>query len=251
MHQRTLSHVASGLEPRSARAGSRTSGEGSPSKAPRAPVQQTAAAQLLRHNLTTPEKRTLKRIEALRRLLHRPSEADDGDSAATRTDRDTLGARIFDHLRIDRGLAGNVPVDDYALLAGRLVDDAFKDVAAATLVGAYLREVGATQRGSVTPERVKRALMILNDALYDHDRGNAPIPSGVRELKLEKRDGGLQIVAHLRVGATEASALEALLLELQRAGFEDVVVRAAAPLVATAAAAGRGPKSPATLSFSR
>ena len=244
--QNTLSHVvANAVEPRTARAGSRTSGEGSAvrqarQQAVRAPVRQTATAQLLRHNLTAPEKKTLKRIEALRRALH-AGVHDDGMPI----DRDSLGARIFDHLRIDRGLAGNVPADDYAVLAGRLLDPDRSAVPAATVVGDYLREVGATERGSATPERVKRALQILNDALYDHDRAQAPIPSAVRELKLEKRDGGLQIVAHLRVGATEATALDALTFELSRAGFADIMVRTAAAPTATAT------KTVATVSLTR
>ncbi|MDP2345945.1 MAG: hypothetical protein Q8O67_33705 [Deltaproteobacteria bacterium] len=242
MQQNTLGNVATGSsgvggEPRTARAGSRTSGEGlavrtTPRQAPRA-LKQTASAQLLRHNLTAPEKKTLKRIEVLRKALQ-AGVHDDG----TPIDRDSLGSRIFDHLRIDRGLAGNVPADDYAVLAGRLVDDASLAVPAATLVGNYLRECGATERGLATPERVKQALQILNDALYDHDRADAPIPSAVRELKLEKRDGGLQIAAHLRVGAAESVALEALTTELHRAGFGDIVVRpAAAPLPAQKPAA--------------
>ena len=239
-----LTHVGNAIEPRSARAGSRTSGEGHPvrpvKQAPRAPTQQTVSAQLLRHNLTAPEKRTLKRIEALRRSLHAGVHEDGGV-----VDKDSLGARIFDHLRMDRGLAGNVPADDYAVLAGRLIDDAQLTVPAATVVGAYLREVGATERGLATPERVKRALQVLNDALYDHDRGDAPIPTSVRELKLEKRDGGLQIAAHLRVGASDVAALDALTIELARAGFGDIVVRTAAPAVATSKTA------PATLSVSR
>ena len=244
--QRTLTVVdrAPALEPRSARASSRTSGEGSVTKLarpkPKVPKQTGASATLLRHNLTAPEKKTLKRIEALRRCL-RAGVDDDGHAV----DRDSLAARIFDHLKIDRGLAGNVHDDGYAVLAGRLVDAASFDVPAATLVGAYLREVGATERGSVTPERVKAALQVLNDALYDHDRTDAPIPSFVRELKLEKRDGGLQIAALLRTNANEALAVQALHVELHRAGFHDVVVRATPAPVATVKTAQKLPTRPA------
>lgn len=221
------------FEPRLARSSSKTSGEGSSHKMrqpkPKAPKQTTASANLLRHNLTSPEKKTLKRIEALRRDL---ITGVDGDGH--RVDADSTGARIYDHLKNDRGLAGNVVGDGYAVLAGRLVDASKLTVPAATLVGDFLRESGATERGSVTPERVKQALQVLNDALYDHDRANAPIPSSVKELKLEKRDGGLQIAAVLRAGASESLAKDALLVELQRAGFSDVVVRtAAAPVSAT------------------
>lgn len=242
MQQRTLTVAdrAPVLEPRSARMSSRTSGEGSVAKLakpkPKMPKQTTASANLLRHNLTSPEKKTLKRIEALRRFLAAGVD-DDGH----RVDPDSTGARIFDHLKIDRGLAGNVADDGYAILAGRLVDAARLAIPAATLVGDYLREVGATERGSVTPERVKAALQVLNDALYDHDRADAPIPSFVRELKLEKRDGGLQIAALLRAGANEPMALQALSIELHRAGFHDIVVRTTpAPVAAPkAAVAGR------------
>ncbi len=240
MQQRTPTLVdrAPVLEPRSARASSRTSGEGSVAKLARpkpqiqktAPKQTGASANLLRHNLTAPEKKTLKRIEALRRFL-KAGVDDDGH----RVDPDSTGARIFDHLKIDRGLQGNVGDDGCAILAGRLVDAARLDVPGATLVGDYLREVGATERGSVTPERVKAALQALNDALYDHDRKDAPIPAFVRELKLEKRDGGLQIAALLRANANQDLALRALEVELQRAGFHDIVVRttpAPAPVAA-------------------
>ena len=211
------------LEPRLARSSSKTSGEGSSFKArprPQAPRQTTASATLLRHNLTSPEKKTLKRIEALRRALHAGV-----DDTGALIDADSTGARIFDHLKSDRGLAGNVAADGYVVLAGRLVDGARLAIPAAALVGDYLRECGATERGVVTMERVKQALLALNDALYDHDRSTAPIPSSVRELKLEKRDGGLQIMALLRVGASEAVAKDALEVELRRAGFADVVIR--------------------------
>ncbi len=238
-HTNIVKQSTSALEPRTARAGSRTSGEGNAVRAagkPRPPAKQptTASAQLLRHNLTSPEKKTLKRIEALRRALSRGVD-DDGHGVCA----DSVGSRIYDHLRIDRGLAGNVAEDGYAVLAGRLVDAGQLATPAATLVGDYLREVGAMERGLVTPERVKQALAVLNDALYDHDRAHAPIPSSIRELKLEKRDGGLQIAALLRVGASEDFALAALNVELQRAGFGDVVVRATPAPVAAAARPGR------------
>ena len=235
MYQRTLSHIAANaVEPRSARAGSRTSGEGQAvgvvvRQAPRAPAQQTASANLLRHNLTAPEKKTLNRIEAQRRSLLAGVHED-----GTPVERDSLGARIFDHLRLDRGLAGNVADDDYATLAGRLIDQANLSVPAASILGVYLREVGATERGLTTPERVKRALQILSDVLYDDSVASGPIPQFVRELKLEKRDGGLQIVAHLRFGASQTQTLEALTAELGKAGYSDIVVRAeSAPVTST------------------
>lgn len=228
--QRTLTTAdhAPVAEPRLARMGSRTSGEGSSltrrPRLPMAPKQTTTAATLLRHNLTSPEKKTLKRIEALRRAL--AAGVDDNGAPVS---VDSVGARIHDHLKVDRGLAGNVVGDGFVILAGRLVDAQRLHTPAATLVGDYLRESGATERGNVTPERVKAALQVLNDALYDLDRAAAPIPSSVRELRLEKRDGGLQIAAVLRVGADDAVATAALERELRRANYADVVVRCVAP----------------------
>ena len=120
-------------------------------------------------------------------------------------------------------LVGGVAIDsDYVIF---VIDtsDSMRDHVKTTLKN-QMREI-------LTVYPQLKGLQILNDALYDHDRGDAPIPSAVRELKLEKRDGGLQIAAHLRVGAAESVALEALTIELHRAGFGDIVVRpAAAPV---------------------
>jgi hypothetical protein len=65
---------------------------------------------------------------------------------------------------------------------------------------------------------------VLNEVLYG-DRQDGAIPQGVRELRLEKRDGGLQIVGVLRAGAEEASVHASCLEVLQRANYHDVDVR--------------------------
>jgi|GEM_PF-1476546 len=227
------------LQPSQARASSVTSGEGTPIRAPKTPsTRQSAtsagptgpmvarperrslAGQLLRHSLVTPEKRTLKRIDALRQsILH----GVDDDGVAI--DADSIGSRVYDHLRQDRGLTGAVSADGFITLAGLLLDRTSLTETAATVIGGFLRGAGGIERGSATPERVKAALAALNDALYDLDAPQAPIPSLVRDLKIEKRDGGLQVVAVVRVHADDAAALDALKLELRRAGYGDIDVR--------------------------
>jgi hypothetical protein len=218
------------VEPRTARVSSRTSGEGAPvrpSAPPARPRPATAAAQLLRHNITAPEKKTLKRIEAIRRALR--AGVDEDGVIVTEA---AAAAKITEHLRLDRGIAGHIDDDGCTSLAARMVDPARFAVAAATMVGDCLREVGGIERGTVTPDRVKLALSTLQDALYDHDNVNSPIPAWVRDVKIEKRDGGLQILAALRVGADEASVTAALRRELDRVGYADVVVRAQLPVAA-------------------
>ncbi|MBM4282321.1 MAG: hypothetical protein FJ137_16720 [Deltaproteobacteria bacterium] len=216
-------HHPAAAEPRTARVSSRTSGEGAPvrpSAPPARPRLASAAAQLLRHNITSPEQRTLKRIEAIRSAL-RASIDDDGlaMSAAIAL------VRVTELLRADRGLAKVLTADGAVALAQRLVDSA-PHAAAATLVGDWLRETGGIERGTVTPERIKQALSTLQDAVYDHDHAHSPIPSWVRDVKIEKRDGGLQLFAALRAGAAEDVVVTALRRELDRAGYADVVVRA-------------------------
>jgi hypothetical protein len=228
-------HTAA-VEPRAARVSSRVSGEGAPvrPKAPPArPRPATAAAQHLRHNITAPEKKTLKRIEALRRSL-RSGVDEDGvvvDVVAVRS-------KIDAHLRLDRGLAGHVDTGGCAVLAERMVDPARFMVAAATMVGEWLRDVGGIERGTVTPDRIKAALSTLQDALYDHDAVHSPIATWVRDIKIEKRDGGLQLLAVLRLGADAGVVSAALRHALDRAGHADVVLRAE-PAVAPASATAR------------
>jgi hypothetical protein len=217
-------HHPAVVEPRTARVSSRTSGEGAPVRLPSPaarPRPTSAAAQLLRHNLTSPEKRTLKRIESLRRAL-RAGVDDDG----VLVNDVIVLARIHEHLRVDRGIAGQVTADGYVALARRMIEPSCASSSAAAIVGDWLREVGGIERGTVTPERIKSALSTLQDAIYDHDRLHSPIASWVRDVKIEKRDGGLQIVAALRLGAHEDTVAQALRVELDRAGYTDVVVRA-------------------------
>jgi hypothetical protein len=220
------------VEPRNARVSSRISGEGAPvrpSAPPARPRPATAAAQLLRHNITAPEKKTLKRIEAIRRDL-RTGVDEDGVVVVEAV----AMAKIAEHLRLDRGIAGHVDAAGIATLARRMVESARWSVAAATMVGDWLREVGGIERGTVTPDRIKVALSTLQDALYDHDNVHSPIAAWVRDVKIEKRDGGLQIFAALRVGADEADVAQALRRELDRAGYADIVVRAQPAIAPTA-----------------
>jgi hypothetical protein len=215
--------------PRLARVSARTSGEGAPvttsSVRQRALVtpreRRSPAGQLLRHNLITPEKRTLKRIDALRRQLR--TGLDDRGGVV---DLATVPARILEQLMTDRGLAGAVAEEALGAMARNLVDPIHLAETAATVVGAYLRDIGGIQRSTATPERVKAALASLCDALYDLDHSRAAVPTLVRDLKLERRDGGLQIVALLRLHADEGAAIGALRDVLAEAGFGDIDLRA-------------------------
>ena len=215
--------------PGPARTTSMTSGEGTPIRdrtSPSArqrplvapPARRSLAGQLLRHSLVTPEKRTLKRIDTVRQSLL--AMADDAG-----VDVSAVGARIYDHLRQDRGLSAAVSDEGFVTLAEHLLQRARLGQTAATVVGDFLRGAGGIERGSATPERVKAALAALNDALYDLDHPAAPIPSLVRDLQLEKRDGGLQLVAIVRQHAADDDALVALRVELDRTGYGDIDVR--------------------------
>jgi hypothetical protein len=206
-----------------------TSGEGTPIRdatAPSArqralvarPERSSLAGQLLRHSLVTPEKRTRKRIDALRQALLATAADADVDSSA-------VGARLYDHLRQDRGLSAAVSDEGFVTLAEHLLQRARLGQTTAAVVGDFLRGAGGIERGSATPERVKAALAALNDALYDLDHPDAPIPSLVRDLQLEKRDGGLQLVAIVRQHAGDDDALDALRVELDRTGYSDIDVR--------------------------
>ena len=216
--------------PTPARTTSMTSGEGTPIRdatAPSArqrplvapPARRSLAGQLLRHSLVTPEKRTLKRIDTLRQSL--PAMADD----VAGVDLSAVGARIYDHLRQDRGLSAAVSDEGFVTLAEQLLQRATLGQTAASVVGDFLRGAGGIERGRATPERVKDALAALCDALYDLDHPAAPIPSLVRDLQVEKRDGGLQLVAVLRQHADDDDALVALRRELDRTGYSDIDVR--------------------------
>lgn len=209
-------HGSISQPPRSARTSSRTSGEGPPVAVRRVTTspRATLAGQLLRHSLVSPEKKTLKRIEAAR-------------GAALRGEQhlDDARAAIAAHLRADRGLASALDDEAFDQLTIALLDAAQLATAAATIVGRFLRAAGGIERSAVTPERVKAALVVVNDALYDLDHPNAPIPAAVREAKIERRDGGLQLIAWLRHGADDDVALAALKALLKNTGYGDIDVR--------------------------
>lgn len=216
--------------PGHARTTSMTSGEGTgihdstaPSARQRAlvarPERRSLAGQLLRHSFVTPEKRTLKRIDALRQAVQAAM------NGGADVDVGAVGARIYDHLRQDRGLSVAVSDAGFVTLAEHLLQRARLGQTAASVVGDFLRGAGGIERGRATTERVKAALAALNDALYDLDHPKAPIPSLVRDLQVEKRDGGLQLVAVLRQHAADDEALVALRRELDRTGYSDIDVR--------------------------
>lgn len=231
-------HTPPSRSPRQARVSSRTSGEG-PSITVAAVAGSRAsstslAGQLIRHNLVAPEKKTLKRIEALRTALARGV-----DDRGFAVDLQGAPVTILQHLRADRGLAGALADDVLLLLAEALFDVTQRPTAAATIVGRFLRATGGIQHSAVTPERVKAALGVVNEAIYDLDHPHAPIPAAVREVKIEKRDGGLQLVATLRQGADDTSAITALRGALRTAGFADIDIRTERPVVVVAAPKAR------------
>lgn len=204
----------------------RVSGEGAPLRTPTA-AQPVARAQehaadrqvrmnkLLRHKLTSPEKRTVKRIQAQRVEYF---------GAEQRPSLDIVKSRILQMLRDDRGLkAGLNDAEAYEMLTKWLVDDTLSGRTAAEIVGLFLREVGAMERPELSAPKVKAALRVLNELLYGTEQGS-PIPSGIREFRLEKRDGGLQIVGVMRTGADEAVVRKACQKALAN-GYADVDVR--------------------------
>lgn len=204
----------------------RTSGDGAPLRQPTAarpapPAQEhqedrgARVNRLLRHKLTSPEKRTVKRIQAQRVEYF---------AAEERPSLDLVKARILQMLRDDRGLKeGLQDAEAYEMLTKWLVDDTLSGRTAAEIVGLFLREVGAMERPELSAPRVKAALRLLNAVLYGVDQSNA-IPQGIRELRLEKRDGGLQVVGVLRTGADEMSVRKACAKALAN-GYRDVDVR--------------------------
>ncbi len=199
----------------------RTSGDGPAARSAAvlptpAPARPGQLQRFLRHRLTSPEKRTVKRIEALRTELFAGTSPPSPDLAR---------AKILSMLREDRGLASGLDgADAYHHLASWLVDETLAGRQAAEIVGLYLREVGAMERPELSAPRVKAALRVLNEVLFGDDQAGA-LAVGVREFGLEKRDGGLQIVAHLRTTANEAAVLEAARVVLRERGYPDVDLR--------------------------
>jgi hypothetical protein len=151
---------------------------------------------LLRHRLTSPEKRTLKRIEALRATL--PEHA-----AST-------AVAIANHLRADRGLQGAVQESDIHTMVAELINTNQTMLAAATIISNHLRGAGALQRAAFGTEDVKRAMVVLSDAIYAPHGEHDLLPRSVREVELERRDGGVQLKVTLRQHADQTVALAAM-----------------------------------------
>lgn len=180
------------------------------------PPRPRAVPRLLRHRLTSPEKRTIKRIQG-QRLEMLGGQAVGGARA--------LRAQILQMLREDRGLQqGLEDASSYEQLADWLVDESLAGRTAAEIIGVFLRETGAMERPELSAPRVKSALRTLNEVLYAEQQTGI-IAQGLRELRLEKRDGGLQIVGILRGGADEGIVRQACLQVLRAAGHEDIDVR--------------------------
>ena len=145
----------------------RTSGDGPATRT--APVLPAATAQrpgqlqrFLRHRLTSPEKRTVKRIEALRTELF---------AGTSPPSLDLARSKIFTMLREDRGLSeGLERPEAYEHLASWLVDETLSGRHASEIVGLYLREVGAMERPELSAPRVKAALRVLNEVLFGDDQ---------------------------------------------------------------------------------
>jgi hypothetical protein len=169
--------------------------------------------RLLGHAITSPQKRTIKRIEALRGGLF------DGGFVA-----EEVLARIVSLLEDDREMRVSVSPRKLKLLAEVLVDATFAEHTTADVVGAFLRKLGAMQRPELNAPRVKQALRVLNEVLFS-DEQDGPVASGVREFKLEKRDGGLQIVAVLRRGASFEDVRAHAAHVLQAASLQDIDIR--------------------------
>lgn len=205
----------------------RVSGEGVPLRASMgaiaADVRDQAAERasktprLLRHRLTAPEKRTIKRIQAQRVELF-------GAASELRPAPEATRTRLLQILREDRGLAQGLEASAYDTLVEWLVDESQAPRSAADVVGEFLREVGAMERPELSAPRVKSALRVLNDALYAEPQ-TGPITAGVREFRLEKRDGGLQVVALLRNGAHDDAVARACRAALARHDLADIDVR--------------------------
>lgn len=173
-------------------------------------------AKFLRHRLTSPEKRTVKRIQAQRSELF---------GAVEKPAAEEIRDRVLQMLREDRGLKDGLKSDEsYEQLASLLLDESLASRTAADVVGIFLRETGAMERPELSAPRVKTALRALNEVLYGNDPAS-PIAQGVREFRLEKRDGGLQVVGLLRNGATEATVAATCAHVLRAANIRDVDVR--------------------------
>lgn len=162
-----------------------------------------------RHAALVPEKKTLKRLEELR-ALPAPSTA--------------LFGRAVEILRGDRGLAANLEEDVLQLLAKNLVDERARKRPAAELIGEAVRAQVKVQPPGAALPALKSAAKAMNDVL----RRTSTTPARVvDELRVEKRDGGAQLVALATSLEDEApsavlAALRGLLLQH---GFGDMEVR--------------------------
>jgi hypothetical protein len=176
--------------------------------------EPTAKPAKLMHRLTTPEKRTLKRIEALRTAMVPGAEM-----ATAHT--------IKQHLLADRGLHGQVDIGTMQALAQTLVNPALATVPTTTLVAQGLRAVGALQRAPYSLEDVKRALVVVSDAVYGSVHNTDLLAQSVRDVDMERRDGGIQLRITLRQQADKQATLDALRRLLQLRNVPSIDIRIA------------------------
>lgn len=162
-----------------------------------------------RHAALVPEKKTLKRLEELRAL---PASGP------------ALFGRAVEILRSDRGLAANLEEDVLQALAKNLVDERARKKAAAELIGEAVRAQVKVERPGAALPQLKSAARTLNEVLRTTSASAARV---VDELRVEKRDGGAQLVA-LSVSLEDeapSAVLAALRGLLEQHGFSGVDVR--------------------------
>jgi hypothetical protein len=207
-------HVDSGLMERFTRlvSGSVDNGSGSGSRRARAAsgeqavVEDTTSgrrSQFLQHSVVGPERRTLKRIEALRK-------------------QGASSTQILTHLDNDRALVAHVAADARVALADRLASEPVT-TSTATLVADALRNVGALSQARATTVDAKRAHAVVADAVAVATTGT--LARSVRDVQLEKRDGGLQLLIRLKAQGRSERVMPIVQALMAAAGVAAVAVR--------------------------
>jgi hypothetical protein len=196
---------------------------GHPSSGRRAPIANQAKQEEMniiashRHAALIPEKKTLKRLEELRAL------------AAPAT---ALVGRAVEILQGDRGLAV-LALDALNALAKELVDERARRRPAAEVIGETVRKSMKVDPPGTALPYLKSAARMLNQIVA----GTRVVPSAsaewiegarvVDEFKVEKRDGGAQLVA--RASSMEDKSADTVLKAvhelLREHGFDGVTVR--------------------------